>query len=55
MWGWKLSQMINECLLSEGWARESELAEVIEKASSRCDEAHPGKATEKKIVAINTD
>lgn len=47
--------MINDCLLSEVRPSESELAEAIKRASSHCDKAHPGKATKKKIIAINTD
>lgn len=47
--------MINDCLLSEVRPSESEPAEAIKRASSHCDKAHPGKATKKKITAINTD
>lgn len=47
--------MINECLLSEVRPNEYEPAEAIKRASSHYDKAHTGKATKRKIIAINTD
>lgn len=37
-----------------GQTQECQSAEAIKRASSHCDKAHPGKATEKKIIRINT-
>lgn len=54
-WGWKLPRMINDCILSEVRPSEHKPADAVKRASSHCDKAHSGKATKKKITAINTD
>lgn len=47
--------MINERLLWEVRPCEGELADAVQRAGSYCENANPGKATKKKIIAINTD